>query len=86
MAPICPRACRLWARINTLFRNLFHIDLKRDPCEALLGKPIDELLRQERQLAQHLFAATKLTIAKAWRTPMPSLEVVKNRMNDIMVN
>lgn len=80
----CPRACRLWVRTYALLRNLFHVDLKRDPYEALLGKSIVELL--ERQLAQHLFAVTKLTIARAWKTPALSFEVVKNRMNYIMVN
>lgn len=81
-----PRTCRLWVRIYTLLRNLFHVNLKRDPYEALLGKPIVELLRSEWQLAQHLFTATKLTIARVWKTPILSFEAVKNLMNDVMVN
>lgn len=44
------------------------------------------LLRAERQLALHLFTATKLTIARAWKTQTRSFEAVKNRMDDIMVN
>ena len=61
----CPRACRLWIRVYTLLRNLFQINVKRDPYIALPGKPIMELLRPERQLAQHLFTTTRLTTARA---------------------
>lgn len=82
----CPRACKLWVRVYALIWNLFHVNLKRDPFEAFLAKPIAELLRPVRQLAQHIFTAAKLTIAKAWKTSMLSFEVVKNRMNDVTVN
>lgn len=82
----CPSVCRLWVRIYTLLCNIFHVNLKRDPYEALFGKPITDLLRPERQMAQHLISTTKLTIARAWKTPVLSFEEVKNRMNDIMVN
>ena len=82
----CPRACRLWIRVYTLLHNLFQINIKRDPYAALLGKPIVELLRPERQLAQHLFTAARLTIARAWKTPTLSFEAVKNCLNDVMVN
>ena len=58
----CPRACRLWVRVYTILRNMWHTNLKRDPFEALLGKPIVELLRPERQLAQHLFNAVVLNL------------------------
>lgn len=34
----------------------------------------------------HLFTATRLTIARAWKTPVLSFEVVKNCMKDIVVN
>lgn len=51
----------------------------------LLCNPIAELLRPERQLALHLFTTTKLTIARAWKTPVLSFEVVKNYMDNIMV-
>lgn len=82
----CPKACRLWIRVYALLRNIFHTNIQRDPYEALLYKPIVELLRPERQLALHLFNAAKLTIAKAWRTAILSFEAVKNCMNDVLVN
>lgn len=82
----CPKVCRLWVRIYALLRNLFNTNIRRDPYEALLGKPIIELLRPERQLASHIFTATKLTRAKDWKTPVLSFEAVKNRVNDIMIN
>lgn len=82
----CPRVRRLWIRVYSLLRSILHADLKKDPFEALLCKPIAELLRPERQLALHLFTATKRTIARAWKTQTLSYEAVKNRMDDIMVN
>lgn len=77
----CPRVCRLWVRVYTLLHSLFNTNLKRDPFVALLWKPITE-----GQLTSHIFIATKLTIAKAWKTPALSFEAVKNCVNDIMVN
>lgn len=59
---------------------------KRNLYEALLCKTIEELLRPERQLALHLFAATKVTIARAWKTPILSFEAVKRQMINIMVS
>lgn len=56
---------------------MFHSNLKRDPYEALLCKPILELLRLEHQLALYLFNATKLIIAWSWKTPVLSFEAVK---------
>lgn len=82
----CLKVCRLWIGVCALLHNLFHTNLKRDPFEALLCKPISELLCPERQLAFHLFTATKLTIARAWKTLVLSFEAIKNHMNDIMVN
>ena len=82
----CPKVCRLWVRVYALLRNLFDTNLKKDPFEALLWKPITELLRPERQLAAHVFTATKLIIARAWKTLILSFEAVKNCINDIMVN
>ena len=82
----CPRVRRLWIRIYALLRNIFQVTLKKDPYEALLCKPIPDLTRAQRQLAQHLFTATKLTIARSWKTPLLSFEAAKNRMNDILVN
>lgn len=82
----CPRVRRLWIRVYSLLRSILHADLKKDPFEALLCKPIAELLRPERQLALHLFTATKLTIARSWKTQALSFEAVKNCMDDIMVN
>lgn len=82
----CPRVCRLWVRVYLLLCNLFNTNIKRDPFEALLWKPIAELLRPERQLAAQIFTATKLTIARDWKTPNLSFEAVKNTVNDIMVN
>lgn len=79
-----PKVCRLWIIIYALLRNLFNTNIRRDPYEALLGKPITELLRPKRQLASHILTATKLTIAKAWKTPALSFEAVKNRVNDMI--
>lgn len=79
------KVCRLWVRVDALLCTLLHTNLKKDPYEALLCKLIAELLRSEWQLSLHPFTTTKLTIAKAWKSPILSFEAVKNQMNDIMV-
>lgn len=72
----CLRVRRLWIRVYSLLRNILHADLKKDPYEALLCNPIAELLHSECQLALYLFTATKLTIARAWKTQALSFEAV----------
>lgn len=62
----CPKVCRPWVRVYVLLRNIFYTNIKRHPYEALLYKPIVELLHPERKLALHLFTATKLTIVRTW--------------------
>lgn len=71
-------ACFIWVRVYALLRTLLHTDLKRAPCKTVFCKLITKLLRSEPQLALHLFTATKLTIAKAWKTPVIRFEAVKN--------
>lgn len=78
----CLKASRLWIQVYALFRTL----TQGNPFEALLFKPIDTPFRAERQLSTFLFTATKLTIARALKSPFLRFEAVKRHMDDIMAN
>lgn len=83
---LCPKVKRLWIRVYNLINSVLHLNLRRDPWEALLHKPIEDASKCERILVSHIFSATKQTIARAWKTPLLSFEEVKNRVHGTLVN
>lgn len=61
----------------TLVNMVLHVNLRRDPWEALLHKPITDATCQERTVITHIFMATK----RSWTTPLLSFEKVMNRLS-----
>lgn len=82
----CPVARRLWIRVFNLLRTLTSLTLPRVPSEALLNKPILNASKWHRLLIGHIFTATKLIIAKSWKSPSLSFEAVKQKIQWILIN
>lgn len=76
----------LWIRVYTLVDTVLHVNLQKDPWEALLHKPIADVTRREYTLITHMFMATKQTIARSWKTPFLSFKEVKNRVHGMLIN
>lgn len=52
----------------------FYSNIRKNPWEVLLHKPILDLMRLQRVLATHIFIAVKQTIAMACKMPRLSFE------------
>lgn len=52
----------------------FYSNIRKNPWEVLLHKPILDLMRLQRVLATHIFIAVKQTMAMACKMPRLSFE------------
>lgn len=78
----CPRVGELWKKVFDLFQT----GVPLSPEVALVFRKPPCFTRWQHKLAVMLLAAAQQVIAKAWWTPVSSLEAVKSRMLGYMVN
>uniref|UniRef100_A0A803KB25 Reverse transcriptase domain-containing protein n=1 Tax=Xenopus tropicalis TaxID=8364 RepID=A0A803KB25_XENTR len=82
----CSRVQRFWTRVYQMIYSVTGINLPKSPEHALLGMKIPNINKNARTLINQIFTAAKLTIAKAWKSPLLPIPQLKNKINWILVN
>lgn len=78
----CPMIQPLWQAVFSLISHITGKDCASNPALALLSIGINEFPPQSRTVTAHILFATRIALAKLWRSPSPPhLEEIKNRVN-----
>uniref|UniRef100_A0A803KAU1 Reverse transcriptase domain-containing protein n=1 Tax=Xenopus tropicalis TaxID=8364 RepID=A0A803KAU1_XENTR len=82
----CPKAVRYWARVYNLIFSVLHLNLRKNPYEALMGMPSATVPKVKQKLLNCMFLAARQTIAKSWKAPSINFTLFKNKVDWIFIN
>uniref|UniRef100_A0A803K359 Reverse transcriptase domain-containing protein n=1 Tax=Xenopus tropicalis TaxID=8364 RepID=A0A803K359_XENTR len=82
----CPKVVRFWVRVYNMVYSILHVNLRKDPYEALMGLPTANVPKNKQKLLNHILLAAKQTIAKSWKSPTVNFLMFKNKVDWIFIN
>uniref|UniRef100_A0A803K9R1 Reverse transcriptase zinc-binding domain-containing protein n=1 Tax=Xenopus tropicalis TaxID=8364 RepID=A0A803K9R1_XENTR len=82
----CPKVVRYWVRVYNLIFSVLHLNLRKNPYEALMGLPSAKVPKNKQKLLNHMFLAARQTIAKSWKSLSINFTLFKNKVDWIFIN
>lgn len=82
----CPKVRKFWIRTYKFIYSLTQVNLIKSPLQALLGCPVEGTSKHIRRLIAFIFIASRISIAKSWKSSTIPFHLLKYKLSWIMVN
>lgn len=83
---MCAKVCKFWICTYNFIDSLTGTNLTKSLQHAFLGHPVGGAPRSIQCPIAFIFIAARITMARSWKSPVPSFDLLKNKLSWIMVN